>query len=312
MTRRFLVMGDNHGDVESLHRVLEDVGDETFDYVVHVGDFTKAWRTAKQNNNEQVGKERGSEELRAVESVLEEFDALAEHGLVWVYGNQDYFGDLSHDLSVGTEVPDDGVVTNGDLQFTNSLDHVKSDTVLVTHMEYWRLADHFDGLAHFCGNSHRGRHKGRRLNSAYLQYRDPETGRKCFGGYFVAEVGVSSGLNVEMRSIGELTRINCEQHHERGVQFQPESRGCIFCNEEETLWREMCASGYYAFTHDSNRETVTDEELIAYAKDLWKEPPEEFREGFKSYLVNVEEDRYAPLTRADDGSLRIADKSYSY
>lgn len=312
MTHRFLVMGDNHGDVESLRRVLDDVGDETFDYVVHVGDFTKAWRMARQNNDGQAGKERGSEELRAVELVLEEFDTLAEHGLVWVYGNQDYFGDLSRDLSVGTEVPDDDVVTIGDLQFTNSPDNVKSDTVLVTHMEYWRLADHFDGLAHFCGNSHRGRHKGRRLNSAYLQFRDPHTERKRFGGYFISEVSVSNGLSVEMRSIGELTRINCERHYERGVQFQPEARGCIFCNEEKTLWREMCASGYYALTHDSNRETVTDEELIANAKDLWKEPPEEFSEEFESYLANVEEDRYAPLTRTDDESLRIANKSYSY
>jgi predicted phosphodiesterase len=312
MTYRFLVMGDNHGDVESLRRVLEDVGDETFDYVVHVGDFTKAWRTARQSDDERAGKERGSEELRSVELVLEEFDALAEHGLVWVYGNQDYFGDLSHDLSVGTEVPDDDVVTIGDLQFTNSLDHVESDTVLVTHMEYWRLADCFDGLAHFCGNSHRGRHKGRRLNSAYLQFRDPHTERKRFGGYFVSEVGFSGGLNVEMRPIGELTRIDCERHHERGVQFQPESRGCIFCNEEGTLWREMCASGYYALTHDSSQETVTDGDLIAYAKDLWKEAPGEFRAEFESYLANIEEDRYAPLTRTDDGSLRLGDKSYSY
>lgn len=305
-------MGDNHGDVESLQRVLDDVGDETFDYVVHVGDFTQAWRTARRTDDEQEGKERGAEELRAVEPILKAFDALAEYGLVWVYGNQDYFGDLGHDLSVGTELPNDDVVTIGDLQFTNSLDHVTSDTVLVTHMEYWRLADHFDGLAHFCGNSHRGRHKGRRLNSAYLQFRDPQTERKRFGGYFITEVSVSNGLDVKMRSIGELTRIECKRHRERGVQFQPESRGCVFCNEEETLWREMCASGYYGLTYVSNRETVTDEELIAYATDLWEEPPSGFREGFESYLENVEEHRYAPLTRTDDGALRIADKSYSY
>lgn len=312
MVHRFLVMGDNHGDVESLQRVLDDVGDETFDYVIHVGDFTKAWRTARRNDDEEEGKERGIEELRAVEPVLEEFDALAEHGLVWVYGNQDYFGDFGHDLSVGTKLPDDDVVTIGDLQFTNSLNHVTSNTVLVTHMEYWRLADHFDGLAHFCGNSHRGRHKGRRLNSAYLQFRDSQTEQKRFGGYFISEVGVSNGLDVEMRSIGELARIECDRHRERGVQFRPESGGCIFCNEEGTLWREMCASGYYGLTHASNRETVTDEELITYAADLWEEPLDGFREEFESYLATVEEHRYAPLTRTDDGALRIADKSYSY
>jgi len=312
MTHRILVMGDNHGDVESLRRVLEDVADESFDYAVHVGDFTKAWRTARRTDDEQKGKERGAEELRSVEPVLKEFDALADHGLVWVYGNQDYFGDLDRGLSAGTELPDDDVVTVGGLQFTNSLDHVDPDTVLVTHMERWRLADHFDGLAHFCGNSHRGRHKGRRLNSAYLQFRDPRTERKRFGGYFVAEVDGARGLDVEMRSIGELQRIECGHHSERGIQFQPESRGCMFCNEEGTLWREMCASGYYGLARGSGSETVSDEELIAYAKNLWEDPPEGFREEFESYLANVEEHRYAPLTRTDDGALRIAEKSYSY
>jgi predicted phosphodiesterase len=312
MTHRLLVMGDNHGDLESLNRVLDEVEPDSFDYVVHVGDFTKAWRTARQNDDEAMGKKCGATELREVEPVLEEFDALADYGLVWVYGNQDYFGDLDYDLSVGTRLPEDDVVTVGDLRFTNSLDHVADDVVLVTHMEYWRLADHFDGLAHFCGNSHRGRHKGRRLNSSYLQLRDPETEQKHFGGYFIVELSETSGPNVEMRSLGELSRIECDCHAERGVQFQPESRGCMFCNEEGTLFREMCASGFYGLTHGTERDTVTDEDLLDYAADLWEQPPDGFRAKFRSYLANLEDDRYAPLTRSDDGYIRLADKTYAY
>lgn len=305
-------MGDNHGDVESLRRVLDDVADERVDYAVHVGDFTNAWRTARQTDDVARGKELGVEQLRDTRPVLEEFDALADHGLVWVYGNQDYFGELDYDLSVGTEIPDDDVVPVGDLQFTNSLDHVASDVVLVTHEEYWRLADHFDGFAHFCGNSHRGRHKGRRLNSSYLQVRDPETGRKQFGGYFIVELGDASGPNVEMRSLGELTRIECDRHAGRGVQFQPDSRGCMFCNEEGTLFREMCASGFYGLTHGSDRDAVTDEELIDYAEGLWDQPPDGFREEFQSYLAELDDHRYAPLTRTDDGAIQLAGESYSY
>jgi predicted phosphodiesterase len=41
------VTGDNHGDVESLRRVLDDVEEDPFDYAVHVGDFTKAWETSE-------------------------------------------------------------------------------------------------------------------------------------------------------------------------------------------------------------------------------------------------------------------------
>lgn len=305
-------MGDNHGDRESLRTVLTEVQSDFFDYAVHVGDFTKAWRTARQTGDEMRGKKRGAAELREVEPVLKEFDALADHGLVWVYGNQDYFGDLEYDLSVGTRVPEDDVVTVGDLQFTNSLGHVGDNVVLVTHMEYWRLADHFDGLAHFCGNSHRGRHKGRRLNSAYLQVRDPETDHKQFGGYFVVELSDTSGLDVEMRSIGTLSRIECDRHAERGVQFQPDSRGCMFCNEDGTLFREMCASGFYGLTQDSAEDTVTDEDLIEYASALWEQPPDGFREEFQSYLADLEDHRYAPLTRTDDGVIQLADRSYAY
>lgn len=311
MMHRLLVMGDNHGDAESLRSVLDDVADERVDYVVHVGDFTNAWRTARRTDDVAKGKERGVEQLREIEPVLEEFDALAEHGLVWVYGNQDYFGGLDDDLSVGTEIPDDEVVQVGDLQFTNSVDHVASGVVLVTHMEYWRLADQFEGLAHFCGNSHRGRKKGRRLNSSFLQLRDHETGHKQFGGYFIVELSEAS-LTVEMRSLGGITRFECDRHAERGVQFQPESRGCMFCNEDGTLFRELSASGFYGLTHGADRNTVTGEELIDYAEALWDQPPTGFREEFQSFLAELDEHRYAPLTRTDDGALQLAEKSYSY
>lgn len=304
-------MGDNHGDTESLRAVLDDVADERVDYAVHVGDFTDAWRTARRTGDVSKGKDAGAEQLREVEPVLEEFDALAEHGLLWVYGNQDYFGDLDYELSVGTELPADEVVSVGDLRFTNSLEAVASDVVLVTHMEYWRLADHFDGAAHFCGNSHRGRHKGSRLNSSYLQLRDQETGQAQFGGYFLVELG-ESGLDVEMRALGGLSRIECERHAERGVQFQPAARGCMFCNEDGTLFREMCASGFYGLTHGSDRETVTDEELVDYTESLWDHPPDGFREAFHTYLEELHEHRYAPLTRTDDGAIGLAEKSYSY
>jgi hypothetical protein len=312
MTDRYIVLGDNHGDTASLRHVLDDADGDSFDYAVHVGDFTRAWRTGRQEDDEQLGKRRGGEQLRAVEPLLERLDERAEHGLLWVYGNQDYFGDLPYDLTVGTEIPDDGCVTVGGQRFTNSPSAVAPDVVLVTHVEKWSLIDHFEGRAHFCGNTHRGRHRDRRLNSAFLKLTDPEDGETTYGGYFVVEVSESGPLDVECRPIGDLERRECDRHGERGVQFQPSTRDCMYCRDQRVLMREMSASAFYGLTVDTARTAVDDERLVAYAVELWNDPPEGFESAFEAYLADIETDRYAPLARTNDGQLTVAEQSYAY
>lgn len=302
MSQRFLVMGDNHGDTESLRRVLDDVRDERLDFAVHVGDFTRAWRHTR---------DLGVEQLRGVEPLLERIDAETGHGLVWVWGNQDYFGDLGYDLDVGTEIPDDDLVTVGGQRFTNAPALVEEDVVLVTHMETWSLADHFDGKAHFCGNTHRGRKKGRRLNAAFLQVTDPETDATTYGGYFVVEIDDGS-FEVEVRSVGDLERTTCDRHGERGVQFQHGSRGCMYCEDEQVLLREMAASAFYGLTKDADEDAVSEVDLVGYAVDLWGTPPDGFRQDFRQYVATLEDDRYAPLMHDDDGRVVVADESYAY
>jgi hypothetical protein len=303
MGRRYLVLGDHHGDTESLRRVRDDIAGETFEYVVHVGDFTDAVR---------AGGEKAAEQLQEVEPLLEDIASHARHDLVWVWGNRDHFGDFDAELDVGTEIPDDGCVSVGGQRFTNDLAAVESDVVLVTHMERWRLLDEFDGRAHFCGNTHLGRVKGRRLNSAFLQYTHPEIGEQSFGGYFVVELGEDSPLDVEMREIGTLDRYDCDEHGERGVQYHAAFDECMYCAQPDILMREMGATAFYGLTHDSDRETVRDDELVGYAGDLWEDPPTGFRSEFAAYLDGVTEDRYAPLDRTDEGLLRVAEKSYAY
>lgn len=311
MSHRLLVMGDNHGDAGSLRRVLDDVEGEPFDVAVHVGDFTDAWRTARREDDRRKGKRRGVEQLRAVEPLLEEFDDRAEGGLAWVYGNQDYFGDLDYKFEVGTEVPRDGRATVGGLEFTGHPEAVSPGVVLVTHMEFWRLLDGFDGLAHFCGNTHRGRHLGRRLNAAFLSVTDPETGRETKGGYFLVELD-GGGIDVEMRSIGDLERVDCERHRERGVQFQPSFRGCMYCRDRRILMRELCATAFYRLAGGSNREAVAADELCEHALGLWDDPPDDLGATLREYLAGIDDDRYAPLTWADGDRLTLADRSYAY
>lgn len=80
MTDRFLVVGDDHGDAESLRRALVSVEDDLIGVAIHVGGFTKARRTSRRRDDERLGTDRGVRELREVEPVLEEIDAHARHG----------------------------------------------------------------------------------------------------------------------------------------------------------------------------------------------------------------------------------------
>lgn len=142
MVTRLLVMGDNHGDTESLQRVVQgQSGTEDIDIAVHVGDFTRSCRTTR---------ERGAAEVSAVEYSLARIDALADGGLLWVWGNKDYFGDLDADLTVGTRIPEDGHDSRAGERFTADPELVDEGSILVTHIERWALVDHFDGRAHFC------------------------------------------------------------------------------------------------------------------------------------------------------------------
>lgn len=311
MVQRFLVFGDNHGDSESVRRVLADTEGERFDFAVHVGDFT---------DRRHDGPEAAAEQLRDLEPLLSAVADRTRHGLLWTYGDRDHYGDFPADLGVGVEVPDDGTVTVGGQRFTGSLDAVESDVVLVTHEEHWSRLDSFEGRAHLHGHTHRGRHLDRRLNAAFLQYTDRETGDPVYGGYFVVEVGDDGPLDVEMRSIGRLQAVTCERHGERGTQFQafPE---CMYCRDSGILLREMAATAFYSLTGADEHETgadadgaatVTDDELVDEAVGLWTDPPDGFGEEFRSYLAGIGDDRYAPLARTGAGSLTVAEDSYAY
>lgn len=303
MRQRFLVMGDNHGDTTALRRVLTGVAGETVDYVVHVGDFTNAVRD---------GRQRAAAQLRASEPILEQIADHARHGFVWVYGNRDHYGDIPADLDVGTRVPDDGSVTVEGQRFTNDPAVVDRETILVTHLEHWSLLDQFGGRAHLCGNTHRGRSKGRRLNAAFLQYADSETGDQSYGGYFVVEVTDSPPFDVTLQSFGGLERKCCPVHGERGDLFLPPDRACMYCANPVFLMREMAATSFYGVTEGEDDATVSITDLVAYAVSLWDEPPPEFAAEFRTYLETVEDDRYAPLSNAGDGVLEVAEPSYAY
>jgi len=76
MLRRsdFSVWGDNHGDVDSLERVVDGTEGEEFDFVIHVGDITNAWFD---------GVDEGREQLDAVTPYFETLHERGEFLYIW-------------------------------------------------------------------------------------------------------------------------------------------------------------------------------------------------------------------------------------
>ena len=290
--QRFLVMGDNHGNSESLERVVADTEGETFDFVIHVGDFTNA---------HNVGRDEGTEQLQAIEPYLEILADRSENGFLYVYGNRDYYGDLDDSLDVGFHIPEDDFVTVGGQRFTQTPELIEEDDILVTHGEIAAMLDHFEGRAYFCGHTHTGRYKDRTFNSAFLYRDDSKADTAIYGGYFIVEVSDESSFNIDLRNIGRLDTTVCQTHQDRGVLIGPDYHDCMYCWRPVELYRELASSAHYGLTDGDDQEGVTDEQLTKYATDLFESPPVDFEENFSQYLSSV--DPLGPLERDDEGLL---------
>lgn len=137
-TLRLLCMGDNHGDVDSLERVVDGTEGEEFDFVIHVGDITNAWFD---------GVDEGREQLDAVTPY---FETLHERGeFLYIWGNRDGaigpeqpFQD--YDLP-GTFIPEDDTITVAGETFTQNPELVEDETILVNHYWHPELLEHFAG-----------------------------------------------------------------------------------------------------------------------------------------------------------------------
>lgn len=287
-SQRILVMGDNHGDAESIQRVVRETEDERFDFIIHVGDLTNA----KYSDDPEAG-------TKHLEAISPHLETLAERGtLIYIWGNRDGYGDSVRGelLSAGTLLHEETKTINGQ-RFTTELDDVEDDTILLTHGLHPQLVDHFDGRAYFSGHEHIGRYKGRCLNSAFLYRDDLHGSDPLIGGYFVVTITDDPPFEVEFRNLDALKRIICHDHIDRGVLFQPHYHSCQFCHYDGKLEQEMLTTAYYGLTHASDREAVSDEELVDYAVSLFEHPPEGFATSFATYLEEVDMKPLTPFTR---------------
>ena len=276
-TLRLLCMGDNHGDVTSLERVVDETNGEEFDFVIHVGDITNAWFDGVDEGREQL------------EAITPQFEALNERGeLLYIWGNRDGaigperpFQD--YDLP-GTFIPEDDVITVAGETFTQDLELVEDDTILVTHYWYPELLDHFAGKAYFSGHIHTGRYKNKALNTAFL-YRTADHGADALlGAYFVVEIAPDGAWQIDFRNIGKVRKGICPRHQALGVQFVPDywRKDCQFCYDEDDFYSEVARSALYGL--GTVLEEADVEEVVEFAASSYGATPLSFESKLRSFL----------------------------
>jgi len=294
-TQRILVMGDNHGDAESLRRVVNETAGETFDFITHVGDLTDGRDTA--------------ETRRELEKIKPQLKALADRGeLVYIWGNRDGWGDaIPSDFSLpGTLLEQNTTARINGERFTSNPEAVDEETILLTHGLDRRLIDHFEGRAYFSGDTHVGRYRGRMLNAGLL-YRERGLSTPLYGGFFIIEVTEEPPFDVEFRNLGGLEQIICHDHIDRGVLYQPHFHNCVFCYIDGKLEMEMAIAAYHGLTRNQNQQAVTRSDLIDYALSLFDSPPADFEGQFRAYLKefeNLHPTNRPPLEKTEDGRFR--------
>lgn len=297
-SQRILACGDNHGDTESLEKVVDRTRGEEFDFVIHTGDITNACKRDLQT---------GVDQLRAVEPYFEE---LAERGtLVYICGNRDEARAVGeeprhvtdeYELDVGHRLPADGSITVDGQRFTSVPGEADSGTILLTH---WLSQHEFlktTARAYFSGDTHRARHWGAALNTGYLH-----NDKGYNGAYFVAELG-SDGMDVTSHGIDQSWKgFVCPDHEWYGRQFTPERFGCGLCKFGTVRqFSPMARSVFEAVTTgDDENQTIGIDELLTRAREHITDD-EQFVDQFRGYLEALSDAAQPhptdPLRAADD------------
>jgi predicted phosphodiesterase len=295
--QRILALGDNHGDTGSLEKVVDQTQGEEFDFIIHTGDITNAFKTDLQT---------GVEQLRAIEPY---FEKLAERGtLVYIYGNRDkertFGGEAQHitdeyELDVGHRLPaGESIIVDGQ-RFTANPDDADSDTILLTH---WLSQHEFyqsPARAYFSGDTHRARHWGTALNTGYLH-----NDKGFNGAYFIGELG-DDRMDVTVHGIDQSWKgFVCPDHEWYGRQFTPEQFGCGLCKFGTTRqFIPITSSVFTEIVGDVENETASIDNLVSGARKHIVDH-NGFADQFREYLQALAEAEHAgpldPLRPADE------------
>lgn len=302
MQHRILACGDNHGDTESLAKLVEKTEGEEFDFIIHTGDITNVHKT---------NLETGVDQLKAVEPY---FETLADRGtLVYIYGNRDkerVFGSSprhiteEYELSVGHRLRAGEELTVDGQRFTADPTNAGPEDILLTHGIYQAGFLQSSAGGYFCGNTHRARQFKTSLNTGYL-HNDKGFNRAYFTTTLDDEFEVTvHGLNEPWKGFV------CPDHQWYGRQFTPEKFGCGLCKFGPA--RQFMGIASLAFKEaaegDVSDATLSVQELVLTAREMFI-VSEQFAEQFQQYLEELAIRENAgltdPLLPVEDDSNRL-------
>ena len=284
MEYRILACGDNHGDTESLAKIAEETEGEEFDFIIHTGDITNAYKK---------GLKTGVDQLKSVEPY---FETLAERGtLVYIYGNRDIERALGgssrhitdkYDLSVGHRLSvDEGLTVNGQ-RFTTDPTDAGPEDILLTHGMNQKAFFQSSAYAYFCGDTHRARQFKKSLNTGYLH-----NDNGFNGSYFISTLDKNE-IEVTVHGLDEPWKeFICPNHQWYGRQYTPKRFGCRLCkfSPNKQFSRIYSLSFREAVGEKTSDATASVQEIVSEARDMFINS-EQFAEQFQQYLVELAED----------------------
>lgn len=300
---RILALGDNHGDTESLHRIVEDTADEEFDYIVHTGDVTNTYKTDLQT---------GVEQLQSVEPYFETLNDRAD--LIYIYGNRDkergpgserrHVTD-EYELSPGHRLHRGESIEVAGQRFTSNPEAATSTDILLTHGIIPQQFYQPDTWAYFCGDTHRAVQQPSALNTGYLN-----NDKGYLGAYFVVELD-ESGMTVHVRGLDEPWKdIICPDHEWYGRQFHPSKFGCRICKfgAQQQLGPMVHHAFNAAVGGEDEDPSATIDEIVANARRLFVDSDEyaaQVRKYLQALAENEKPSPFDPLIPAGESGTRL-------
>lgn len=220
---RILAFSDIHGNVKAVRRLVSEISDVEFDFIIFGGDFTNAWFDGLEK-----GKQQMNEIVPLIRSLGKPF--------YYVYGNRDHAPtEGSVECPIGKNIGERNWAM-GDYTLTNKIEGLDASEILVTHAIHHKLkGKQAEALLYLYGHDHIGRIYKNYIDLGFLYRGSKAHGatRSLFGCYWFINLK-NDDFYPENHS-WQLKKSNCPVHKSQGTFFIPYywRKNCPLCYDEK-------------------------------------------------------------------------------